>query len=112
MSKRINYDIKNVVQVIGMSAVYADEDPEHPGMHKLVAYPINLMGIAEKTTIFDGLETEKESVVVGIDFTEGFENIVNEDINFAGFLADGDNINQAIGYLDREKFPLSPPYKA
>ncbi len=112
----VSYELKSIIQVSKMYAVYANRHPTEPGKYQLGKAPLHFMGLAEVTTEWrrktGDFSSELISVgnvvnePVGVSFVEGYPEICNEFGNFAGLLHEGDPIENAVGYLSPTKYPL------
>lgn len=112
-----SFEIISISPADGLLAVYAEEDPDNPGFHILKSYPVHFIGVARVTTKYWAREqnrgpamvgTEIHKRVVGIDLSDGYFTPCDEASNFSGIARAGDDIRNAIGMLNLNKYPLSP----
>ena len=111
-----DFEILNVSQCNGILAVYAEDDESNPGMHKLVAYPVNFIAVAKVTIrhmkdkgsyVRECEPATVRNEVIGIELIEGWFAPCEEACNFAGYCMEGEDISKAVGMLDIRKYPLS-----
>ncbi len=104
------YEVRQIVLTDKYQAVYAEREGNE-GPYYLKAYDIPALGVAFVTTkswkqMKKGvgspmLEQERTDwEIVGLALLEGYFDVVNECCNFAGLLAEGQNIRSAIGELN------------
>jgi hypothetical protein len=112
----VSYELKSIIQVEKMYAVYAVEHPTEQGKYRLSKTPLHFMGLAEAKTERMRVTGDFSSEVlyvddisnepVGVCFYSGYPEICNEADNFAGILHEGDPIENADGCLHRGRYPL------
>jgi hypothetical protein len=104
------YEVRQIVLTDKYQAVYAERE-DNEGSYHLKAYTIHALGVALVTTKHfkrpkdatgrPTLEDEHSDwEIVGLELLEGYFDVVNECSNFAGLLAEGQDIHSAIGELD------------
>jgi hypothetical protein len=108
-----NYELLQAFQCKGVLSVWAMEDENNPGKHKLEAIPIHFMAVAKVTTRYfqkptganyrsvqQYREPYTETRLVGLDLADGYFEVCEEASNFAGYCMEGDDISKATGCLD------------